>query len=392
MAKKLNIAIVGTGAVGQALAAKLQKDKTENLNLVLICGPEKPKNISVSYDEDVEKAYKSPHVDVVVEALAGAGRAYDVAAAALDSGKHVVTANATLLAGHLNTLLQIAGTKGLQLRCEGAVLGAAPILQTISNSLDTGEVERIYGVLNGPSNYVLMRMREGDSTNEEAAQAAVELGFASENTDLDLSGKDTLYKAAILRTLAFGVKTDIKKITPIGVNSVLADDVSLAFQLGYQIKLLGVVDTHGVKVSPHLVGAEDLLANLDGTLGGVVVETKETGPLMICGKCAGLPAVVSGLMADLKALQKDRKPLTMPRAMPTMVSPNAKIVRHYYVRLSHGGALPENWQIQGQAATDDGNLRAFIVAHHATLKEMENQLGRKDCLLLEVLKPNFGII
>src|SRR6202035_1726502 len=182
-----------------------------------------------------------PDIDVVVELIGGAdGVALDVAMAALTSGKHVVTANHALMAHHGTELARLAETKGVALAFEAAVAGGIPIVKTLREGLAANHISRVYGILNGTSNFILTTMRESRREFADVLSEAQKLGYAEADPSFDIDGVDAAHKLAILTSVAFGTAVDFAGVHVEGIRHISALDIEYAAELGFRIKLLGL--------------------------------------------------------------------------------------------------------------------------------------------------------
>jgi homoserine dehydrogenase len=267
MSNHLRLGIAGLGTVGAALVRMVQ-EKEEMLTTrcgqaISITGvnarsKNKDRGIDVSsakwFDDPVALA-ESNDIDVYVELMGGDGDpAYSSVKAALESGKHVVTANKALLAKHGVELAEIAEQNGLLLNYEAAVAGGIPIIKVMRESLTANSVTRVFGILNGTCNYILTRMEDDGLSFEACLKDAQDLGFAEADPTFDIEGNDTAHKLSILASLAFGTRIAPDAIYLEGITKITIEDIEAARELGYRIKLLGVATktSSGVESRVHL--------------------------------------------------------------------------------------------------------------------------------------------
>lgn len=392
--KSLNVAIVGLSEIGAALARKLQnlqmKDEDCKLRLVAVCD-EKPNKYlqldGIKFYESHEDVAKLKNVDVVVETLSGIQAGHDVAADVLNQGKHYVTSNVTLLAGHMRQLINISKDKGVHLRAEATLIGAVPCLHMLSSGLSGTDIRRVYGVLNADAHVVLSRMLEREQEIDEAMKDCKELGYDAP----DLSGKDTLHKLAVARLMAFGLDTDIQKIKPTGIAHVQLIDLKLANKLGYQLRLVGAASPTGVRVAPHMVADDDPLSALQSSHNAMVVETEDAGAITLGGDGHRVDTVVSGLIADLFAISNDRKKIEVPQKdRRGNAAPDVRRVRQYYLRFTpeqHSGFNQSRQMLVVDELNDESGYTAQIVKGEMTRAEAEDQLGHHHLSCYEVLLP-----
>lgn len=313
MGEPLKIAIAGLGTVGggviralTAQAADLKARAGRSLAVVGVSArdPGKARGFKVeNFNADPLALVKSD-ADVVVELIGGEdGIAKKLIEAALDNGKHVVTANKALLATHGKALAERAEKKNLQLKFEAAVAGGIPIVQTLRESLIAHEVQAVKGILNGTCNYILTQMEAQGVPFAEVLKEAQALGYAEADPTLDVGGGDTAHKLALLSSLAFGVAPDLKSMHVEGIRNITPADIHFASEFGFRIKLLGVArrTSSGIdqKVHPAMVRVRSPLANVDGAANGVLVDAGEAGPFFFSGRGAGEAPTASAVVADL---------------------------------------------------------------------------------------------
>ena len=253
-------------------------------------------------------------LDAVIEVMGGTdGPALDLARASLSAGRSVVTANKAMIATHGFELAQAAETSGAALLFEAAVCAGTPILQTMRDGLSANRIDRIEGILNGTSNYILSAMeRSGEDFGETLAEAQ-RLGYAEADPALDVDGGDAAHKLAILAALGFGLRPDFAGVEVNGIRDVRAADIAQAERLGYKIRLVAMadmVDRTGEapallqRVRPCLLPADHLLAGIDGPTNAVLTLGDQSGPILIQGAGAGSAATASGIVADVVALAR----------------------------------------------------------------------------------------
>ena len=230
--------------------------------------------------------------------------------AALNAGKHVVTANKALLAKHGVELAQIAEDKGVLLNYEAAVAGGIPIIKVMRESLTANAVTRVFGILNGTCNYILTRMEAEGMTFEDCLADAQKLGYAEADPTFDIEGNDTAHKLAILASLAFGTKIAGDAIYLEGITKITIADIEAAADMGYRIKLLGVATrtATGVesRVHPAMVPLGSAIAEIGGVTNAVAVEADTVGSLMMSGPGAGGAATASAVAGDICDIAKSK--------------------------------------------------------------------------------------
>ena len=258
---------------------------------------------------DAREIVSDPDIDIVIELIGGYTIARDLVLAAIDAGKHVVTANKALLAVHGNRIFSAASGQGLMVAFEAAVGGGIPIIKAIREGLTANRIEWVAGIINGTTNFILSEMRDKGQPFEEVLAQAQRLGYAEADPTFDIEGVDAAHKASILAAIAFGVPVQFDKCYVEGISALQAEDIRYAEQLGYRIKLLGIArrrdDVPGVgagielRVHPTLIPARRLIANVEGAMNAVWVKGDAVGHTMYYGAGAGAEPTASAVVADL---------------------------------------------------------------------------------------------
>jgi homoserine dehydrogenase len=350
----LKIAIAGLGTVG-AGTLKLLQDQAEVLaerggrRIVVAAVSARDRRrdrgvelSAVRWYEDATAMAADPEIDVVVELIGGAdGVARQVVEAALDHGKHVVTANKALMAHHGTKLAARAEEHGLALSFEAAVAGGIPVIKALREGLAGNRLERVYGILNGTSNYILTTMRETGREFAEVLAEAQRLGYAEADPSFDIDGIDAAHKLAILASVGFGRPVDLAGVYAEGIRHVSRLDIDFAEELGYRIKLLGIarLTENGLeqRVHPCMVPQATPIAAVEGVYNAVVAEGDFVGRVVLQGRGAGASPTASAVAADLVDIAAERR--GFPFGIPTAelrVLPGAPIEQHqsaYYIRL-----------------------------------------------------------
>ncbi len=257
----------------------------------------------VTVGSDAMTLIKDPKVQVVVELIGGINPAKDFILAALNAGKHVVTANKMLLAHHGPELSAAAIRNKVELRYEGAVAGGIPIIKALREGLAANRVEFVCGILNGTCNYILTRMTYDGLEFEEALRQAQEQGFAETPPDLDIQGHDSAHKCQIIASLCYSTEVDLEAIHTEGVTNVTHADVAYAGEMGYVIKLLAIVrECNGeieARVHPTLVPENHLLASVRNEFNAVYVKSDIADATLYYGRGAGRMPTASAVLADV---------------------------------------------------------------------------------------------
>ena len=354
MTGPLNIAIAGLGTVGAGTVQLLQRQAEHlavragrRLAVAAVSARDKGRDRGADlsgarwYDDAAAMA-ADPAVDIVVELIGGAeGIGRHVVETALAHKKHVVTANKALMAVHGTALAETADAAGVALAFEAAVAGGIPIIKTLREGLAGNRLSRVYGILNGTTNYILTTMRESGRDFAEVLAEAQQLGYAEADPSFDIDGVDASHKLAILASVAFGRPVDLAGVYCEGIRHVSRLDIEFAEELGYRIKLLGIarLTEHGLeqRVHPCMVRRATPIAAVEGVFNGIVAEGDFVGQLMLEGRGAGAGPTASAVVADIVDIATGRHvaPFGVPIAALERV-PGAPMERHegaYYIRL-----------------------------------------------------------
>ena len=323
MAEALRVGIAGLGTVG-ASVARVLRDKAAELTRQ--CGrdivvtavsardPKRDRGIDLSaakwFDDPIKLAEKAD-IDVFVELIGGdEGPARQSVKAALEAGRHVVTANKALLAKHGVALAEIAEKRGVLLNYEAAVAGGIPVIKTMREAMAGNAVTRVFGILNGTCNYILTRMEAEGISFDACLKDAQRLGYAEADPTFDIEGHDTAHKLSILTSLAFGTKIAANDIYMEGISNITQADIRAAGDLGYRIKLLGVAQRtdSGIeqRVHPTMVPTASVIAQVHGVTNAVAIETDILGELLLSGPGAGGNATASAVIGDIADIAKSR--------------------------------------------------------------------------------------
>ena len=316
MKKNMNIAIVGLGNIGSYFYNYLKKNRDiifNKTNVTPIIKYISARSFSKKRTVKIPKslwlknyldATKSKDIDIIVELIGGAeGAAKKLVFAALKNKKHVITANKALVAKYGDQLARIAEKNKVNFEFEAAVCGGIPIIRSIKEGLIANQINKIYGILNGTSNFILSSMDKNNLEYEAALKKAQELGFAESDPSADINGEDVSSKLKILTALSFNSFINNNSILVEGIKNVDQTDIHNANQLGYKIKLLGIAERKDKKiiqrVHPVLIKQNSYTAKIDGVLNAVVVESSPVGQTVLQGEGAGPGPTTSALVSDL---------------------------------------------------------------------------------------------
>ena len=244
-----------------------------------------------------------PDIDIVVELIGGVDLAFDLVVAALESGKHVVTANKALIALRGNELFDIAQRHGRIVAFEAAVAGGIPVIKTTREALAGNQVQWLAGIINGTCNYILSAMYNDGVEFADILKEAQDLGYAEADPSFDIDGIDAAHKLTILASIAFGIPLQFERTYVEGITGITALDIDYATKLGYRIKHLGIAkqreDGIELRVHPSLVPHNQLLANVEQAMNAVMIQGDAVGPTLYYGAGAGAEPTASAVVADI---------------------------------------------------------------------------------------------
>jgi homoserine dehydrogenase len=357
--KPINVGLLGIGTVGGGTFNVLTRNGEEIMRRA-----GRPIQISVVADKNQTRAnevvqgrakivddafavIRDPDIDIIVELIGGYTIAKDLVLAAIENGKHVVTANKALLATHGNEIFAAAQKKGVMVAFEAAVAGGVPIIKALREGLSANRIEWIAGIINGTSNFILSTMRDTGVSFADALKQAQQKGYAEADPAFDIEGIDSAHKLTILSALAFGIPIQFSKAYTEGISKLTEEDIAYAEDLGYRIKLLGLTrrTANGIelRVHPTLVPKGRLIANVEGVMNAILVKGDAVGPTLYYGAGAGAEPTASAVVADLvdvtRMLTADpehRVPhlaFQPDRLAATPILPMDEVETSYYLRL-----------------------------------------------------------
>jgi len=377
----VNLGMIGGGTVGSGVFHALQqngelfaKRTGVRINIVKIAvkafDEPRPYPIPRRYlTTDWHSVVNDPQVQIVAELAGGTTVARTMVLSALRLGKPVVTANKALLSAHGEELFAAARANHTNLYYEASVAGGIPIIKALREGFVGNRITHIYGIVNGTCNYILTRMKRDGMEFDVALKEAQRLGYAEADPTLDVDGLDAMHKTGILASLAHGFWVESRRIYVEGIRAVTQADIRFADQLGYTIKLLGIVKLLDytrhtgpqiqVSVYPALVPKSHLLADVNDVFNAVFVRGDVVGDTMFYGRGAGKDATASAVLSDLAdaALDlilgtKHRVPAFVAHERTGTVVPIGDVNSRYYVRLSvvdQPGVLAQISSILGRA-------------------------------------------
>jgi homoserine dehydrogenase len=378
--RQVNIGLVGAGTVGGGVLQALQRNGglmasrlgvRLHVRRVAVREPAKPRAVQLSagmVTTDWRQLVRDPDIHVVAELIGGTTTACAVVLEALKAGKPVVTANKALLSARGEELFEAAERYRANLYYEASVAGGVPIIKVLREGLIGNRITRLYGIVNGTCNYILTRMKQADADFADVLAQAQRLGYAEAEPSLDIDGHDAAHKTGILASLAHGFWVKPQHIHTEGIRGVTRLDIQFAAQLGYTIKLLGVVKRAAeasdgpeappevraarskrrrpkprvqVAVYPALVPSSHVLASVNDVFNAILVRGDVVGDTLYYGRGAGSDATASAVLSDLadaaldlKCGSHNRVPPFVPHELEGSVLPMDDVISRYYVRLS----------------------------------------------------------
>ncbi|MDC1223886.1 homoserine dehydrogenase [Pelagibacteraceae bacterium] len=320
MKENINIAVVGLGQIGIYLLNELKIKKKElehktgkKINVVAVSAKNINKKRRFKFDKKIFfknplEIFKVKKVDIMFESIGSSdGISKRVVETALKNKIHVITPNKALISKHGDYLAKLAEENEVNLEFEASVAGGIPILRSIKEGLATNKITKVYGILNGTSNYILSEMRNSKDSFYNVLRKAQKFGYAEPgNPKLDLNGFDAFSKVRILSALAFNTKISKHKCLMEGIEKIELKDIEIANQLNSRIKLLGISEIINNKlfetVHPCLVSKNSYIGNVDGVMNAVILEGKPVGESIFQGEGAGPGPTSSSLLSDLLSI------------------------------------------------------------------------------------------
>ena len=313
--KDIGIGLAGFGTVGAGVYENLERHRDLiaersgygfSVRRIIVRDLEKPRDIAAPaslFSTHWQDLLEDPEILIVVELIGGTTEAFELTAAAIRSGRIVVTGNKALLAERGAEIFALACMHKVPVFFEAAVAGGIPIIQSLRDAFIGNRIESIHGILNGTCNYILTRMQEAGLDYPEALEEAIQLGYAEADPTLDINGWDAGHKAIILAALAYGFWVDPATVRVEGIDRVSAADIHFAKNLGYCIKLLGSIraQEHGVEVSvvPTLIPQANVLASVNGVFNAIAVRGDLVGDSLFYGRGAGRGPTATSVVGDL---------------------------------------------------------------------------------------------
>ncbi len=382
MADPIRLGIAGLGTVGAGVVKIVQRHGTtlamragRPIKITAVCARTRDKDRSIRLSEfdwvdDPVALARRNDVDLVVELMGGSdGPAKATTEAAIAAGKDVVTANKAMLALHGQALAEAADAAGSVIRFEAAVAGGIPVIKALNEGLAGNEITRVLGVMNGTCNYILTRMESAGLSYGEVFKEAEGLGYLEADPSLDVGGIDAGHKLALLASIAFGTQVAFGDVVLEGIQRISFEDIELAGDMGFRIKLLGVAQKTGrgleQRMTPCLVPKTSPLGQLDGATNMVVIEGDAVGQIVMRGPGAGEGPTASAVMGDVIDIARGlrmpafgQKAGDLTAARPAASSTPAP----YYIRMmlqDKPGALAKIATTLGDAGVSIDRMRQY---------------------------------
>ena len=297
--RRFRVGLLGHGTVGSAFAELLPVE-ADRIELITGLRPELSGVVTRrrgSFEELLDRS------DLIVELIGGVEPARDWVLRAIHAHRHVVTANKQLLSQHGEELWEAARTEGVQLRFEGAVAGVVPVIRVLQESLAGARIDRVHGIVNGTTNFILTEMARTGATFEAALAEAQRLGYAEADPSEDVDGRDAAAKMAILARLAFDTPVHLDQVRYDGIEHVQPEDLEYARELGLELKLVGTAERIGsglsVRVHPIFLYRGHPLASVSGPFNAVTVESEAITEITMSGPGAGGPQTANAVLGDV---------------------------------------------------------------------------------------------
>lgn len=404
----LRLGLAGLGTVGTGVVQILQNHadlialragRPVVITAVSARSKGKDRGVDLSgfaWEDDPVALARRDDIDLFIEVMGGhEGPAKAATEAAIAAGKDVVSANKALLAHHGHDLALAAESAGRVIRFEAAVAGGIPVIKALTEGLAGNQMRRVMGVMNGSCNYILTRMQNEGLSYQEVFDAAQALGYLEADPNLDVGGIDAGHKLSLLAAIAFGTKVSFDAVELEGIGAISIDDIRLAADMGYRIKLLGVAQLTGrgleQRMTPCLVPADSPLGQLQGGTNMVVLEGDAVGQIVLRGAGAGAGPTASAVMADVIDIARGLRLPTFgvpATALATPTPAQTATPAPYYLRmtlLDKPGALAKIATCLGEAGVSIDQMRQYghegtnapvlIVTHKATRADLDHAVG-----------------
>lgn len=429
--KPVKVGLLGIGTVGSGTFRVLERNREEitrragrriEIAWVAARNLERARQIvgtDVPVTDDVMRVARDPDIDIVVEVIGGTGIAKDAMLAAIESGKHIVTANKALLATQGNEIFAAASKRNLIVAFEGAVSACIPFVKALREGLTANRIEWIAGIINGTSNFILSEMRERGLPFADVLREAQRLGYAEADPTFDVEGVDAGHKITLLSAIGFGIPVQFDRAYIEGITALTDRDITYAEELGYRIKLLGITRRAPggieLRVHPTLIPAQRLIASVEGPMNAILVKGDAAGVTMYYGAGAGSEPTASAVIADIidvtrlmVAEPEERVPhlAFQPDALSAVpILPMDEVETSYYLRLrvkDQVGALADIARVLAdceisidamlqKGPSDSGGETDIVILTHRT-RERNLQQAIEGLVKLPTVRENYSRI
>ena len=408
--KKVKIALLGLGNVGRGVWMILNSNKEEIMKRcgyevevakVLVRDKNKPRGVKIPNElvtTDFNDILNDDSIKIVIEVMGGIEPAREYMIKCMDKKKHIVTANKMLLATGGDELFEKADEQGIMFNYEASVAGGIPIIKGIDESLTANKIETLYGIVNGTTNYILGKMELEDADFDDALKEAQEKGYAEADPTSDIEGFDAQYKLAILASLAFGSKIDVKNVYREGITKIEAVDMKYAKEFKMGIKLLAIAkEVNGkieLRVHPTMIPKKHPLANVYDSYNAVFIKGNAVGDLMFYGKGAGDLPTGSAVVSDIVSIVRSNvdtenpNPVVKNNLWKREILDMGEVKSKFYIRatvLDESGVLGEITAILGRhnvsirsviqkGDEEDGQVTIVLVTHKTSEAQINSAI------------------
>jgi homoserine dehydrogenase len=341
--RAVGVGLVGLGTIGTGVVKVLQRNADViaqrlgfPLRLVRVADldTERDRGVDLSgirFDADAEGLIRDPAVEIVIELIGGTGAARRIMLAAIEQGKHLVTANKALLALHGKEIFAAAAGRGVDVAFEASVGGGIPILRSLREGLAANRIESLHGIVNGTTNFVLSEMEKSGAPFDVVLKRAQELGYAEADPSTDVDGIDAAHKLTLLVAMAFGAQLSAKEVPTEGIRGITPLDFEAAAEFGYRLKMLAIARERAgaggerrieARVHPTLIPADSLLSKVDGAMNAIAVHGDAVGRTLFYGAGAGELPTASAVVGDLMEIAREIRRGRAGRVAPLAFLPD----------------------------------------------------------------------
>ena len=428
MKKAVKVGLIGFGTVGTGVVKIMTgtekphlKGRNFGLELVKIADLDITRDRGIVLPDgllttNAEEIIDNPDIDIIIELIGEYEPAKSYTLRAFENGKSVVTANKALVARYGKELFEAALKANVSYMFEASVGGGIPIIRGIVDGLNANEIQSIYGILNGTTNYILTGMARDGSDYDEVLDKAQKLGYAESDPTADISGSDALNKIVILARLAFGTDIDVDKVYCEGIENISIEDIEYAWEFGYTIKLLAIAKKHNdgrieARVHPTMVPSESIMSYVEDEFNAIEIYGDAVGREVFYGKGAGMFPTGSAVVSDTVSIASDITTNAPPNVSRIIISGNSskmidisELKLLYYLRFmakDQPGVLARISKIFAdkqisiesviQKGTSDIDYVPLVIMTHEAL-EGDMQKAMKQFAQLEMVKGKVQLI